>query len=328
MASIKIHKEDSETEKWIKHYSSNHQILIVGDGDFSFSLSLATSFRSASNITATSLDTYDTLKKKYKNARSNVKALLRLGASVIHGVDATRMKRHTDLTMRRFDRIVYNFPHAGFHGKEDSLHLIKKHKGLVQGFFHNASGMLRPYGEIHVSHKTAGPFRDWNLEELANHNSLMLIECVPFRIADYPGYNNKRGDGKRSDDPFPLGECSTFKFILGRFCKKTVSLTSQRSSRCDHGQLHYDATPERNRFREECSLIFDWYFNHVSKTFGVLDDKIDFNVHKALAIGYDRFVNIAPDRPSSDFIFFLEEIHRLSISRIKWLEGILEGRRY
>jgi 25S rRNA (uracil2634-N3)-methyltransferase len=27
--------------------------------------------------------------------------------------------------MRRFDRIIFNFPHAGFHGKEDNLDMIK-----------------------------------------------------------------------------------------------------------------------------------------------------------------------------------------------------------
>lgn len=80
--------------------------------------------------------------------------------------------------------------------------------------------MLRPYGEVHVSHKTAVPFSHWNLEELAAENSLLLIECANFCIDDYPGYSNKRGDGSRSDKPFPLGKCSTFKFIIGNPHKK------------------------------------------------------------------------------------------------------------
>jgi hypothetical protein len=35
------------------------------------------------------------------------------------------MKLHTNLKMRRFDRVVFNFPHAGFKGKEDQPHMIK-----------------------------------------------------------------------------------------------------------------------------------------------------------------------------------------------------------
>lgn len=43
-------------EKTIKHYSSSHRILLVGEGDFSFSACLARAFGSANNIVATSLD--------------------------------------------------------------------------------------------------------------------------------------------------------------------------------------------------------------------------------------------------------------------------------
>ncbi|XP_065864796.1 heavy metal-associated isoprenylated plant protein 41-like [Euphorbia lathyris] len=184
-------------EKWVKHYSSNHQILLVGEGDFSFSSTLAFYFGSASNIVATSLDTYDIVVGKYKKAKWNLEMLLNLGASTLHGVDATKMRLHSDFKMQKFDRIIFNFPHAGFHGKEDDIRLIERHKKLVLGFFANASGMLRGDGEIHVTHKTSFPFSLWNIEELAWRNCLGLVECADFRIQDYPGYNNKRGDSRR-----------------------------------------------------------------------------------------------------------------------------------
>lgn len=67
----------------------------------------------------------DVVIKKYKEAKSNLENLKKLGASLLYGVDATKMKFHTDLKMRKFDRIIYNFPHAGFFGKEDNADLIK-----------------------------------------------------------------------------------------------------------------------------------------------------------------------------------------------------------
>ncbi|CAL1379711.1 unnamed protein product [Linum trigynum] len=196
------------------HYSSDQEIMLVGEGDFSFTVSLGLAFGSAYNIVATSLDTYDELKKKYKTAGWNLEVLRMLGAQVFHGVDATRMKLLPDLCMRKFDRIIFNFPHAGFHGKEDDPRLIREHVKLVHGFFRNASTMLRLDGEVHVTHKTSKPYSDWNIIGLASKSLLILHDQVDFEMKDYPRYNNKRGDGKRSDEPFRLGDCSTFKFRL------------------------------------------------------------------------------------------------------------------
>ncbi|XP_022717874.1 heavy metal-associated isoprenylated plant protein 41-like [Durio zibethinus] len=251
-----------EEEKWATHYSSNHQILLVGEGDFSFSLSLANAFGSASNICASSLDSYDVLIKKYKKAKSNLENLEKLGASLLYKVDATKMKLHTDLAKRKFDRIIFNFPHAGFYGKEDNVHMIQMHGDIVQGFFRNARGMLRPYGEIHVSHKNKAPFCNWNLEELASSNSLALIQCVKFEKEDYPGYHNKRGDGPRCDEAFPLGDSSTFKFIFANGGKKVSKASTSLGSMCEESQ-HFQNIPKQMQLRPTSSDLNYSRRNHI-----------------------------------------------------------------
>lgn len=51
--------------------------------------------------------------------------LRRMEATALHGVDAKFMKYQPQLRDRKFDRIVFNFPHAGFHGKEDNKRMIR-----------------------------------------------------------------------------------------------------------------------------------------------------------------------------------------------------------
>ncbi|XP_044378805.1 heavy metal-associated isoprenylated plant protein 41-like [Triticum aestivum] len=205
-------REDEKAVKWLGHYSSAQSILVVGDGDLSFSLALATAFGSGEKLVATSFESYVHLISMYSKAESNVAQLKRLGATVLHSVSVKKMKKRTDLKPRRFDRIVFNFPHAGFIGKENQVHMINAHRLLVQRFFRNASKMLRPLGEIHVSHKTGQPYNRWEIEGLALEFSLLKSEMVAFRKEDYPGYNQKRGDGDRCDEEFPLRNGCTFKF--------------------------------------------------------------------------------------------------------------------
>ncbi|KAL2932082.1 Heavy metal-associated isoprenylated plant protein 41 [Bienertia sinuspersici] len=88
------------------------------------------------------------------------------------------------------------------------------HQGLVHDFFSNARWLLRYNGEIHVTHKTKPPYSCWNLKQLARENSLLLKECVPFDIKDYPFYENKRGHGSTSDEPFDCRDSCTFKFCV------------------------------------------------------------------------------------------------------------------
>jgi len=112
-------------ERSIKHYSNFHQILLVGEGDFSFSLALANAFGSAENMVIASLDSKDKVLQLYKSAHETLSNLEKLGANVLFGVDTTTMEKHHIIRKMRFHRIVYNFPHAGFYGQESAETVIK-----------------------------------------------------------------------------------------------------------------------------------------------------------------------------------------------------------
>ncbi|KAL6506713.1 hypothetical protein OROHE_022545 [Orobanche hederae] len=209
-------------ERWIEQYSSGQTILLVGEGDFSFSLSLGMAFGSATNIVATTLDSYE-------DARANVAILESLGATLSYGVDATNMANLPDLRWKKFDRIIYNFPHAGFHLRESNPQLIRMHRNLIRGFLENASSLLWADGEVHINHKITAPFNSWRIEDIGSECSLLYVGRDKFEMKNYPWYRNKRGSGWRSDEPFPLGACRTFKFKARRRAQEN---RGKRSKRC------------------------------------------------------------------------------------------------
>ncbi|KAI3765379.1 hypothetical protein L2E82_15412 [Cichorium intybus] len=207
--------EEEEVKKEIRkeHYSSSHKILLVGEGDFSFSLCLARAFGSARNIVATTVDTHQELAKKYSNAIENLIELQQRGCVVLCGVDATTMSNHFFLTTQRFHRIVYNFPHVGFSFPEDNGCQIMLNKELVKGFMRNAKVLLKKEnGEIHVTHKLGEPYDKWDLVKEAKKIGLVNHNTKPFFKDRYPGYAQKRAHGSSPDEPFNLGGSSTFMF--------------------------------------------------------------------------------------------------------------------
>ncbi|KAL3643257.1 hypothetical protein CASFOL_014072 [Castilleja foliolosa] len=200
------------TTRWITYYSDRHRILLVGEGDFSFSTCLARAFGWAPNMIATSLNPEEFLVKNYENALPNLVELGIRKCKVIHGIDATIMASHKFLGGIKFDRIIFNFPFAGFFSNLSTDAKLRRHRRLVSLFLKNAKQMVSENGEIHISHKTNGVHAEWKLESIASSHGLMLKEAVDFNLHHYPGYNTKRGFG--GDDNFNCYPSKTYKFGL------------------------------------------------------------------------------------------------------------------
>ncbi|WZZ21302.1 hypothetical protein YC2023_122689 [Brassica napus] len=208
--------EVQETKR-LKHYNNKQKILLVGEGDFSFSLSLARAFGSATNLIATSLDSQAELERNYKNGKANVEELERLGCNVVFGVNVHSMTtKHNLGCSATYDRVIFNFPHAGFdYGREHEIKTIMRHQELVRGFMKSARLLVKDEdkgGEIHVVHKTEYPFSEWKLKTLGEKEGLELVSEIEFCLNHYPGYSNKRGSRGYNDSSFPVGKSSTFIF--------------------------------------------------------------------------------------------------------------------
>ena len=104
-------------------FDPTHKILLVGEGNFSFTLALLklnpqvypglSSYIPAHNITATAYDSEDECFEKYPEAPEIVEELKKRGVKVLFSVDAQSLEGCKVLKGQQWDRVVWNFPHAG-----------------------------------------------------------------------------------------------------------------------------------------------------------------------------------------------------------------------
>lgn len=151
-------------------FNKKDRILIVGDGDFSYTLSiLQKGLIKPNNIIATSYDTKEELESKYGNiAVDNINKIKELGVTKIyHGIDGTKLadtlgvnvrgKRHGDgsgkslemLGSLKINNIIFNFPHIGKQIKDVERNILKNQEMIV-GFYKSCKelfGILRKQRE-------------------------------------------------------------------------------------------------------------------------------------------------------------------------------------
>lgn len=100
-------------------FTPTDTILLIGEGNFSFARALLVDAPAGlehlppAAVTATSYDSEEDCYAKYPDAKEIIETVRRRGAQVLFNVDATRLHKYPAFKGRRWDRIVWNFPHAG-----------------------------------------------------------------------------------------------------------------------------------------------------------------------------------------------------------------------
>ncbi|KAF1833249.1 hypothetical protein BDW02DRAFT_468598, partial [Decorospora gaudefroyi] len=207
-------------------------ILLVGEGDFSFTHSLALTHGCA-HLTSTSLDSARTLTQKYPRFPLIAHDLTALTPPVplFHAIDACKLSTYKTLRCPRddgqqgWDKIVFQFPHTGGLST-DVNRQVRSNQALLVDFFKSCleisspgerravlssqqqnhtptstptsskrrkKPFLRKGGQILVSLFESEPYTLWNIRDLARHTGgLKVLTSFRFEWGLYPGYAHVR----------------------------------------------------------------------------------------------------------------------------------------
>ena len=228
-------------------YKAGDTVLLIGEANFSFALSLARLFmpqmtaeelemcqefglqdefmKPDIKIIATTLDSKDITFDKYTDAESNVSELTKLDIDCVFEVDGCKLAggkyKHISTKTRQFDSIVFNFPHVGL-GIKDQQRNIEANQKVLKGFFSSVikSELLKlGTGEIHITVKNGMPYDSWDVKGIAKLCGLTCKTSFTFDAGMYPGYAHRRtlgfqeGLSKSDNEEIKVNGSRTYIFI-------------------------------------------------------------------------------------------------------------------
>ncbi|KAK6350604.1 hypothetical protein TWF718_003793 [Orbilia javanica] len=196
-------------------FTPTSSLLLIGEGDFSFTNSLITGtpphISPSTTITTTTNDTEPVTVEKYPHSEETIKVLKSQEHKVLFSIDITK-KLPKSLSTNKYNCIIFNFPHVG----GLSTHLdrqIRSNQELILSFFKNCIPLLSTdggiddgSGNIVITLFTGKPYDDWNLKELAKSVGLECIRSFKFDATIYEGYKHVRTIGFRDREGDWKGE--------------------------------------------------------------------------------------------------------------------------
>jgi len=209
-------------KKIMPYNNPSDTVLLVGEGNFSFAVAIV---HFGPLVSATCLDSQKVLMEKYPDAKDHTEYLVESGARVIYDVDCTKLASYKPLKNARFNKIVFNFPHAG-KGIKDKDRNIASNQKLIAGFFTSAREKVSQKalgdevdGEIHLTVKSGDPYDLWDVKKIARRCGLMCKTSWKFHPDLYAGYVHRRTIGfdetisETGNEKIMKGVPRTYQFV-------------------------------------------------------------------------------------------------------------------
>ena len=209
----KVVHSNQNKDYFLELLQTKSSILILGDGNLSFSKSLKDKIDGL--LYPTVYDSMDRLVGKYPKVPDNLDAL---GDIVNFKVDCTKLHTYKWILKLDFDCVVFNFPHCG-RGIVDQAENIKQNQQLLLKMFKSVR-MINTTGTPHVcvTLKDQHPYTEWDIKYIAKQHGYVCVRSCAFFPEHFEGYEHRRTigfkEGLSSVNNEELNKCKTFIFTF------------------------------------------------------------------------------------------------------------------
>lgn len=239
-------------------------VLVVGDGDFSFSRGIA-ELQICQTLHTSTLETSETMQNIYPWSLDAVRSIEENQGSVLYGIDATRLSAST-----KYDVVLWNFPHVK--GKQNNRY----NRNLLQSFFRSSQNVLASDSSCVLISLCEGQsgfdcsgMEEWNaswkLIEQSAEAELLVTDTGPFPWKSFAHYQlmGHRGTGRG----FTAGAAEYF--VLQRAARNIKALQAPLYA----SELHF-RLPLNSPFSQSLSVLEDLIRSTLQNSFPSISEVV------------------------------------------------------